>query len=413
MTAQSGVDPVGNRAFRGWWMVLFCTIVRGATVPGQTIGVSAFIDDFIEALGISRSAVSTAYLVGTLAGAVALPAIGRWVDRVGVRHAMTIVGAAFASVVALTSTVQNVVMLGVAFVGLRMLGQGALSLIGSTGVTLWFEKRRGFALAVSGMGTLAVLSGAPYVFGKLIDAVGWRSAWLVLGAAVAAIVLPIARFAITDRPEDIGQLPDGAVVDGDVTVIRGRSYTVSEAIRTPAFWTLGVLTGLMAALITGLTFHNTDIMGAQGLTEDEAAAIFVPQLVGSVSFSFAIGWLTDRLPSRPLMVFGGLAVALGVFMASTAAPGPRALAYGFVTGVAIGTMTALGGTLYPKWFGVDHIASIRGLAGVFGVAGSALGPLILSLGNDVSGSYEPVIVISALVSLGLAIVAVFIPTPAR
>ena len=47
-------------AFRGWWMVLWCTIVRGATAPGQTIGVSAFTDDLIDSLGTSRSAVSTA-----------------------------------------------------------------------------------------------------------------------------------------------------------------------------------------------------------------------------------------------------------------------------------------------------------------------------------------------------------------
>jgi len=134
-------------AFRGWWILLWCTIVRGVTAPGQTIGVSAFIDPIIEGLDVSRSAVSTAYLIGTLCGAAALPAIGRWIDRVGIRHAMTIVGFLFACVVALTSTVQNIVMLTLAFVGLRMLGQGSLTLVGATGVTLWFDRRRGLALA--------------------------------------------------------------------------------------------------------------------------------------------------------------------------------------------------------------------------------------------------------------------------
>ena len=65
-------------AFYGWHMLLFCTIVRGFTAPGQTIGVSAFTDDLIESLGTSRSAVATAYMVGTLTGAVALPFVGRF-----------------------------------------------------------------------------------------------------------------------------------------------------------------------------------------------------------------------------------------------------------------------------------------------------------------------------------------------
>ena len=80
-------------------MLLFCTIVRGFTAPGQTIGVSAFTDDLIESLGTSRSAVATAYMVGTLTGAVALPFVGRWADRTGVKHTLTIVSVGFAGLV--------------------------------------------------------------------------------------------------------------------------------------------------------------------------------------------------------------------------------------------------------------------------------------------------------------------------
>jgi MFS family permease len=392
-------------------MVLWCTIVRGATAPGQTIGVSAFIDPMIEDLNISRSAISTAYLVGTLTGAAALPAIGRWIDRVGVRHSMTVVGALFASVVALTGTVQNIVMLAIAFVGLRMLGQGSLTLVGATGVVLWFDRRRGLALAISATISISILSMAPLGFGAIIDATSWRWTWLILGIAVFAIVLPIARFAIVDRPQDVGQLPDGDKIDPNVNIIRQRSYTVSEAMRTPAFWTLGALTFLMGGLVTGLTFHNTDILGAQGLTEDEAAAIFIPQMVGSVSAGFLVGWLTDRIAPRPLMVFGGLAVAGGTFLATVAAPGTAAIAYGFTTGMAIGSISALGGALYPKWYGIDHAAAIKGAATTFGVAASAIGPLLLSVGNDLADSYKPVLLTSSAASVAVAIFASLAPLP--
>lgn len=394
-------------------MVLWCTIIRGATAPGQTIGISAFIDPMIDGLHVSRSAISTAYLVGTLAGALVLPAIGRWIDRVGIRHAMTVVGVLFACVVALTGTVQNIVMLGLAFVGLRMLGQGSLTLVGATGVTLWFDRRRGLALAVSAVLSISILSITPLTFGALIDGVGWRWAWLVLGLGVAAIVLPIARFAIVDRPEDIGQLPDGDTVDVHALLVRRRSFTAAEAIRTPAFWTLGALTALMGGLITGLTFHNVDIMGAQGLTEEQAAAVFIPQMIGSVSSGFVVGWLTDRVAPRALMTFGGLAVAGGVLLATMAAPGSAAVVYGFVTGLSIGTISALGGALYPKWYGTDHVAAIKGTATSLAVAASAIGPLALSVGNDLADSYEPVLYGGAVLSLGVAALAAVVPTPER
>lgn len=392
-------------------MVLWCTIIRGATAPGQTIGVSAFIDPMKDSLGVSRSAVSTAYLVGTLCGAVMLPAIGRWVDRVGIRHAATVIGAAFACVVAATGLVNNIVLLALAFVGLRTLGQGALTLVGATGVTLWFDRRRGFALAVSATASISILSMAPLGFGALIDAVDWRWAWVVLGISVGLIVLPIARFGLVDRPETVGQLPDGDRAEDLVDVVRQRSFTVAEAMRTPAFWVLAALTALMAGLVTGLTFHNTDIMGGRGLTEDEAAAVFIPQMVGSVSSGFVVGWLTDRMAPRLLMMGGALFVAGGVFLATVAEPGLMAIVYGLTTGLAIGTISALGGALYPKWYGTGNVAAIKGAATSIMVASSAAGPLILSIGNDLADSYRPVLLISCAVSLAVAVLALVVPTP--
>ncbi|MGI9601857.1 MAG: MFS transporter [Acidimicrobiales bacterium] len=398
-------------AFRGWWMVLWCTIARGMSAPGQTIGVSAFIDSMIDDLGLTRSTISTTYLIGTLTGAVALPRIGRWIDRVGVRQSMATVALAFGCAIAFTGAVQNVVMLGVAFIGLRMLGQGALTLTGSTGVTLWFDRRRGRALAFNSMGSIAMLSLAPLIFAAVINTVGWRWAWVVLGVAVVVIVIPIALFAIIDRPSDVGQVPDGRPVDEGDTDHAVKSRTVAEAMRTPAFWALTSLTALMSGLITGLTFHNTDVLGARGLSEEQAAVIFIPQMVGGIAGGFVIGWLTDRVAPRPLLLFSGLALTGGITMALFATPGPMALTYGLVTGVALGSVSALGAALYPKWFGTDHIGSIRGTATSVGVAASAAGPLLLAVGNDVSGSYQPVVVAGATVTLVVTLVSVFTPSP--
>jgi MFS family permease len=402
-----------STAFYGWYMVFFCTIVRGFTAPGQTIGVSAFTDDLIESLGTSRSAVSTAYLVGTLTGAAALPFVGRWVDRSGVKQTLTVISVGFAIAVALTGTVQNIVMLSLAFVGLRMLGQGSMSLIGTQGVVMWFERRRGFALALSTMGTVAILSLSPLTFGALIGAFGWRPTWVILGVVVAVTVIPIARFAIVDRPEEIGQVPDGKAIDQPAARLRGRSYTVAEAVRTPAFWTITGVAFMAGAVSTALTFHNTDLLGEQGLNKTQAAAVFIPQLIGSVTSSFVVGSLTDKFSARPLMFFGAGMLGLGTFLATLVEPGVMAATYGLVLGLGGGAIGSLSGALYPKWFGVDHIGSIKGIATTANVGASAIGPLILSIGNDISDSYEPVVIGCAVASGVMAVIALVVPTPSR
>src|ERR1700704_2213287 len=61
--------------------------VAGAflTTPGQTVGVSAFVDHIALDLGLPHEQVVMLYSVGTLLGILPAPIIGRLVDRYGPR----------------------------------------------------------------------------------------------------------------------------------------------------------------------------------------------------------------------------------------------------------------------------------------------------------------------------------------
>lgn len=92
------VTPLAPRAatrFSGWRIVVLSSIAFGLSGPGQTAGVSVFVDPMMATLELSRSHLSTASLVGTLGGAVAMPRVGRLIDERGARVAMAVVGGAF------------------------------------------------------------------------------------------------------------------------------------------------------------------------------------------------------------------------------------------------------------------------------------------------------------------------------
>ena len=398
-------------AFRGWHILGWSTLLLALTAPGQTIGVSSFIDHMIDDLDIGRSSLSAAYLIATLTGSAALPSIGRWVDRRGVRLTTMVVGAAFGVAIALLGVAQGLLMLGVGFVGVRMLGQGSLSLIGDTSISLWFQARRGRAFAIAMTVSAGLMALSPLVFTALIDAVGWRQAWLITAVIIGVTVPSIGRFALVDRPSAIGQVPDGIPGVTAETFVPQPSLTVSAAVRTPAFISLMSIVALSAALITGLTFHNVSVMGEGGLTETEAAAIFVPQMVGVVSASFIMGWLTDRIRAQVLVPIAGLSLAAALVFATTVSPGVAAIVYGLVSGIAGGSIRALGSALLPKWFGTDHIGAIRGISHTVAVAASATGPLILSIGNDLADSYQPVLLLCAAATAAIALSTALVKDP--
>lgn len=75
-----------SHGFYGWHVVGWSALMVAMTAPGQTAAVSVFIDPMIAEIGVSRSAISAAYLVGTLTGALAMPMVGRLLDRFGIRQ---------------------------------------------------------------------------------------------------------------------------------------------------------------------------------------------------------------------------------------------------------------------------------------------------------------------------------------
>lgn len=106
-------------------VVLVAAIVSElVSAPGQTVGVSVFVDYLIADLDISRSQLATAYLIGTATGALSMPFAGRPLDRRGLRWATTAFGAAFAAVFVAMAGMTGLVTLTIGFALTRMLGQG-------------------------------------------------------------------------------------------------------------------------------------------------------------------------------------------------------------------------------------------------------------------------------------------------
>ncbi|MEZ4498160.1 MAG: hypothetical protein R2845_15625 [Thermomicrobiales bacterium] len=77
---------------------------------------------------------------------------------------------------------------------------------------------------------------------QLIEWVGWRTSWLILGLVMIAGLMPIAAILVRDRPEAIGQVLDGHVSaeDRGPAIIADASvdWTLKEASRTRVFWIL-------------------------------------------------------------------------------------------------------------------------------------------------------------------------------
>ena len=429
----------GSRIYYGWWVIAAGTLGAMMTNPGQTTGVSVFLDHIIADLGLSRSGISALYLGGTLLGSLTLPFAGRFIDRRGPRTAVIVFSSAFALACAWMGLAFEAFTLLIGFTLIRALGQGALTLVSAHVIAIWFVRKRGVAIGLLGIGTALASAGFPILIETLIGAFGWRTSYVLLGGLIAVTILPIGALVFRDRPEAYGLVPDGVAPvqapgsdDGDsggdddrgddtsgddadddpdddaTSRVTEIDYTLPEARRTVTFWLFVAGLTFASALGTGLVFHHFSILGEGGVSRADAALAFVWFGVASASSNLTTGALIRRVPPRFLLSAMLLMLSASLVLAGFV-PGPEVIVfYGLLLGVRSGMFGSLDGNVFAYYFGRTHLGTVKGFATTSLVVGSAVGPLLMAAGYDLLGSYTVTMLICAVPPLALGVTAPFL-----
>jgi len=398
--------PIRTPFFYGWLMILVGAVIGFSSGPGQSYIFSVFIDSIIEDTALTRTGISTLYAVGTGLSAAMVMVVSRLADRYGVR--VTSMGAAFGLGVACLamSQAQEAILVFLAFSALRALGQGSMSINGTLLAAQWFVRRRGRAVAIMGLGFPLSMATLPPLSRFLVDTIGWREAYAVLGIMVWILVIPAAFFLIRERPEAVGLYPDGAdePPPGEAVTpgLEPGGRDQRRVLTSIRFWLIALPLTTPPLVVTALVFHQVGILEERGLSATVAAAIFVPYAAATASVSIAAGIAIDRF--GPKGVFIGSMFALLAAMASTFVIGSLvgAFVYGALIGLSSGMSMVVGQVTWAYYYGRVGLGRIQGSAMMIGVAASAVGPLPLAwLEAQFDGFGPGILVLMALPVLSI------------
>lgn len=363
--------------------------------PAQTYGVAVFVDPMLAAFGWSRSLISTAYAVATLVGAGGVILTGRLLDRYG--HRWVLAGAAFGYGMGLVvmGSVADPLTLTLGLSLLRGFGIGALLLASRTLVPQWYVRRRGRALGLVAVGGALSLALVPVTNAWLIGRYGWRVAWWVDAIAVCLLFVPLAAWLVRDRPEQVGQLPDGLPppsASGPDAHGDELAWRPGQALRTRPFWLLLGASMVPGLVITGLDFNQVSILTERGLPSGAVALVFTASSLVTLPASLACGYVVDRFPSRYALAAGQVLLAAALAWLLITDTAAHAVAYGVLRGLTLGLWPVALDATWPAYFGRRYLGGIRGLTFGAEIVGAALGPIPFGLIYDLLGGYTAAII---------------------
>ena len=404
--------------FYGWVMLPVATIGMMCSSPGQSFSVAVFKPDFETALGLSTSTISGAYMVGTFLAALPMTYIGMCMDKFGARRTLAVIITLMGLACVVISQAQGLVTLFIGFFMLRLFGQGSLTLLNSNTMALWFDRRLGLVSGIMAVGMAGAIALVPKLNVALIDHLGWRSAFVALGLGVWAIMFPLLVVVFRNKPEDVGQRPDGdPEPHADEADQPLTGFTLNQAMRSRAYWIAGSMKGFWALANTALVFCMVSVFQARGMEEATAKHLTANTLtVFGITLALThlpAGHLADKLPLNRILAFSALCMG-ATFVIFTNMNDPLwHYPLGVCQGLSQSLLLAVGATLWRRYYGRAHLGRIKGSMTTVMVGASAIGPFLVDGAHDLTGSYQSILLALSLMPLPLAIASLLATPPKR
>ena len=384
--------------FRQNWRTLLATFIGIAT--GNTLShytMSVFAPELIEEFGWSRAQFA---LIGALPiiSLFIVPIAGRFTDRFGVR---TAAGVGFIAMslgfFAYSAMDGSIVEFFAIWLLQHIFGVLTTSLVFTRAIVECYDRARGTALSALMMG--APISGAiaAPLLGLVIEAEGWRVAFIALGAASA--IGGITCVTVMGRK----RRPSPSHAAGAEQEPEKPRLTRAELVaiaRRPAFM---LLVGGMFLINIPQPFAASQIklvVLANGVADQTATWMVSLYATGVMLGRVVFGLALDRIAAHLVALFALSLPAIGLVILASPAGAVWLLAMGIlVIGIAQGAEGDVGGYMVSRHFDIRNYGLIFGFVRAALDAGGAIGALILSFTLHLTDSYTPFLLISAATTL--------------
>jgi MFS family permease len=387
---------------------LVATFVTLGLAYGVWYSYSVFLVALAGELHWSRSLLAGAFGVFALVHGLSSPPLGWLADLVGPRRVFMAGGALLALALIVDGAITSPLHLYLAFGILTSLGVTASALVPSVVLIRgWFPRRFGTALGIAsagiGVGIFAVVPACQL----LIDAVGWRWAFRILGVVIAVWTLPAAFLLVRDPP--------AAGDESGHARARAEEPTLGMALARTSFWLLAIAQFCGNFVCQMLLVHQVVFLVDHGVPVIVGASVGGLVGLSSVFAKVGSGWAADVMGRRPTFTAGMVIVLLSVGLLGVIAVSPhRAIVYLYaaVMGIGYAATVPIMPTVISDVFGGARFGSIFGALHLANAAGGAVGAWLAGAVFDLTGSYTVAFTAAAVAAL-LAIGAVWLALPAR
>lgn len=380
----------------GWKVLLFATVGAGMGFSALNYILGPLVVPLQQEFGWGRGEIALTALWSSLGMAVALPVMGRILDRFGVKRAAVVSLLLFGAVLFTLSRFESTLLLFLVLYGLAgILAVGTSAVTYSKAIIERFDRKRGLALGImaTGLGSAGLI--LPPVMSSIIESFGWRAAYFSMG--VLALV-PLIFLVFAKLPKSIPAAPSKKTDE----ILPSRGLGRQE--RSREFWTLVVAFFLLGWALLAMVPHFVPMLIDSGVNPVQAALLSSFVGLGTVIGRPIIGWLLDKFYATHVAVPLFVIASLGCILLLIGGAQYAALT-AVLIGVGFGAEIDLMSYLSSRYFGRREFGTLYSFIYSAFLVGTAMGPLVAGFIFDATRSYDiPLMLAAGFLILGSIVI---------
>lgn len=284
----------------------------------------------------------------------------------------------------------------------------------------WFNMRRALAMGlVLGGGAIGGFIYPQIISACIVNLGGdWRIGWDVI--AIACLLSGfIALVAVRNRPEDLGQHPDGispaiagvATASSKMKPIKTYrspiNWKFKDALRTRSLWSVIIGTAFIFFLWQTVLTQTPAHLSDRGFSPTDPVIFFQPAFVYGLILAFSIvgrlsvSFLGELIEARFLVGIAGFCLIIGggLFWLASRDNLWAAYLYPLLVGVGFGATYVCFPLILGNYFGAESFHNVSGVANPVGALFQFTAPFVAGSLYDLNHSYGLAISIACSIAL--------------
>jgi MFS family permease len=202
--------------------------------------------------------------------------------------------------------------------------------------------------------------------------------------------IPIVGVFLKETPERMGLLPDGLPQTAAPGLVDSPSEGLSwkEIRRRGTFWVMIAAAVLLAASVNGCIIHMPAIFADRGTSAKTAALASSIVGLGVLFGRIGCGYFLDRYFGPYVAALVSVHAAAGIALLWMNSGISFGLIGAFLIGLGMGAEVDIMAFLMSRYFGLRAFGTAFGLGFGLFVLAAGLGPLVMGVGFDLTGSYR-------------------------